>query len=50
MVVLLISIIAVSVAVCGYGYKVIIYDDYKAQKDYKKRLANAKKMKGEYYE
>lgn len=43
MVALLISIIAVSAAVCGYGYKVIIYDDYKQEKDYKKRLANAKR-------
>lgn len=43
MVALLISIIAISAAVCGYGYKVIIYDDYKAQKEYKKRLANAKR-------
>lgn len=43
MVALLISIIAVSAAVCGYGYKVIIYNDYKQEKDYKKRLANAKR-------
>lgn len=43
MVALLISIIAVSAAVCGYGYKVIIYDDYKQEKDYKKRLANTKR-------
>ena len=43
MVALLISIIAVSAAVCGYGYKVIIYDDYKRQRQYKKRMANAKR-------
>lgn len=43
MVALLISIITVSIAVCGYGYKVIVYDDYKQEKDYKKRLTNAKR-------
>lgn len=43
MVALLLSIIAVSAAVCGYGYKVIVYDDYKAEKDYRKRLADAKR-------
>lgn len=43
MVALLISIIAVSAAVCGYGYKVIVYDDYKTQREYKERLTNAKR-------
>lgn len=43
MVALLLSIIAVSIAVCGYGYKVIVYDDYKQERDYRKRLANAKR-------